>query len=137
MIYNLSNSAPGQPSLWQVSEKEYTVHEYREFTDLICGGHPTLIHNNYLSVFAQVSEDQLEIKPVKIIRKSTNETWENYSLLIITNHISQKNIDTLEPSGLKIWDHHCHPFVSAELKLKLEELPFNKLSFSEGFSMWA
>lgn len=136
MIYNLS-SAPAQPTLWEISETEYSIHEYEEFTDLIVGQHPPIIHNDYLQVFNEISKDQLKIKPVKIIRKSTNENWNDYSALIIDKQINPENIGTLDSSGLKIWCHFTYPFISEKLKLKLKELSFNKLSFSEGFSMWA
>ena len=112
MIYSLPNSSLVQPTLWAISETEYSVHEYKEFTDLIVGQHAPLIHNDYLTVFNEISKDQLDIKPVSIIRKATKEIWQDYSALIAREQINQENMASLDSSSMQIWCHFTSPFVS-------------------------
>jgi len=134
MIYCTSNKANSKINLWRVDNNTFRVLEYDKLTAVMTGSDYTIVNSKLVSVFDELLSDEIEIRPIKIIRKSTSEEWNGFHELIIKEHIDPEKIKITNENERSVWQYNHHLFVSKDLKNKLEIEFKNELEFSEGFS---
>jgi len=137
LVYNVSSSKISRINLLRIDEKNFSILEYDEFTPLLIGANYTLIDNLLIPAFKWLGKDEIEIKPVKIIRKATGQEWNNYCEIIIHEPIDPEKIEIIDSNKNSVWQYNHHLFVSDELMKRLKKLSKEELTFSVGFSHFA
>ncbi|MCB9261275.1 MAG: hypothetical protein H6607_02710 [Flavobacteriales bacterium] len=122
----------------KISDDMYRVSEFGIFKPILEGGN--LVDNSIAEILCKYVADQISsIKEVKIWRKSTDETWNNYSEIIYKNHLNLKNIKRVKSDGFRIYQlYFDRIYVSSNLKEKLilECEKSDKLEFDNEFPMY-
>lgn len=83
MIYNVSNKENSRVNLWRSDSETFTIIQFDKFTPILIGSDYTIVNESLVSVFDELLSNEIEIKPIKIVRKSTEEQWDNFCELII------------------------------------------------------
>lgn len=135
--YHVSNKEASRLRLWRVEDSKFRIVEYDNTIPILTNVDYTLIENQLSKPFEYLLKDQIEIIPALIERKATNEKWDNYVELKIKNHISPENVNYVDTYGINVWQYSHELFVSPELKKELELIANGRLTFSEGFSLFA
>lgn len=100
------------------------------------GSDYTIVSKELVVAFEELLADEVEIRPIKIIRKSTNEEWNGFYELIIKEHIDPEKIKITNENERSVWQYHYQLFVSETLKNKIESEIRGAFEFSEGFSLF-
>lgn len=130
--WSVTSSKRSSLQLWKNSDGYYQVMKY-DFMGLILEGYDVLLIKEELVPFIQsLPEDEITIEKTKIIRKATNESWENYYELDVKYSINTENSDTLLKQIVKFQNEYL--FVSTAFKEKLEAHFGSYLSFSKGWT---
>ncbi|WP_044213121.1 hypothetical protein [Flammeovirga sp. OC4] len=134
MIYHTSNKITSSINLWRVDNNTFRILSYDKLTNLMTGSDYTIVNEKLVAAFEDLLADEIEIRPIKIVRKATGEAWDGFHVLIIKEHINPDKIKITDENERSVWQYNHHLFVSESMKNKLE-FEFNaKLEFSEGFS---
>ena len=137
MIYHAASKLVSGINFWKEDNQVFRVIQFGEFLPIMVGIDYTLIDNSLIKVFEALSSSELEIEPVKIFRKATNEWWNDYSELLIKEHIDPENIKYADKTKGSIWQYFQYIFVSEKLKERLESIAEDQIMFSAGFSHFA
>ena len=133
-IWNVGNRDV-TANLIRTGEHEFQVVEFRTFGLILTGYDYTLVNSELLHAFERLT-DQLQIHPARIVRRSTDELWDNFFELELKHEISPETINSVVSTGESVWHYEHHLFVSDEFKSHLEELAIKQLTFSQGFSLF-
>jgi hypothetical protein len=103
----------------KVNDGKFRVLEFGKFQPILCGG--ILIDNSIAEVFQKYVPEQIgSINKVIIWRKSTAETWANYSEIQIKNHLDLKTFKSAKFDGFRIHQlYYDAIYISSDLKDKL------------------
>ena len=137
MIYHAASKLVSGINFWKEDNQVFRVIQFGEFIPIMVGIDYTIIDNSLIKVFEALSSSELEIEPVKIFRKATNEWWNGYSELLIKEHIDPENIKYADETKGSIWQYFQYIFVSEKLKERLESIAEDQIMFSAGFSHFA
>lgn len=137
MIYHAASKLVSGINFWKEDNQVFRVIQFGEFIPIMVGIDYTIIDNSLIKVFEALSSSELEIEPVKILRKATNEWWNGYSELLIKEHIDPENIKYADETKGSIWQYFQYIFVSEKLKERLESIAEDQIMFSAGFSHFA
>ncbi len=135
-IYSVITKKSCHLKLWRVNDTTFRVIELDNFSLIIEGSDYTLIDESLFPAFETLLSNELEYRKVKILRKATQQEWNNYYELIIKEYIDSDKIKITNSNSGNIWQYNHHIFVSDFLKNELEKIAGDKLSFSVGFSFW-
>lgn len=119
-LYWLKNkSIEKQVLLDKVNDGKFHVLEFGNFQPILCSG--TLIDNSIAAVFLKYVPDQIGlVNKVIICRKSTEETWVNYSEIEIKNHLDLETFKNAKFDGFRIYQlYYDAIYISSDLKDKL------------------
>ena len=132
-LYQLYNKELGKKVLVdKIEENKYRILEFGIFKPILNGGF--LVNNSIVRIFQKYVPEQIQtVREVIIWRKSTNETWTNYSEIELKNHLDLETYKNVELDGYKIYNLYNDIIcVSSLLKDKLiseyenlDELEFN------------
>ncbi|MEQ9165094.1 MAG: hypothetical protein RLO12_02460 [Fulvivirga sp.] len=134
MIYCASNKDLSRINLWRVDNNTFRILEYDKLTAVMTGSDYTIVNDKLVSAFNDLLSDEIEIRPIKIVRNGTGEVWNGFHELIIKEHIDTEKIKITDENERSVWQYKHHLFVSESLKNKLELEFDGELEFSEGFS---
>lgn len=137
MIYCVSSKKSSRINLWRVNKATFRVVEFDTFTTLMRGSDYTILHEKLTSAFDALPKDEIELIPVKIYRKATNEEWDGFYELVIKEQITPETIHMANEKDRSVWQYDHYPFVSERIKHKLEAESDGKLKFSVGFREFA
>lgn len=114
--------------LIQFNGEEWYVKEFGEFGIILDN---VLIDNDLGFLLEKYVSEQMELFPVKIRRKVTNEIWENYSALELFNELTLDDFDRNYFEGCKIFFFMEGFYITKELKniIEIDFYKANKLEF--------
>lgn len=132
-IWHVSSKQISSHNLWRDEKGVFWIVMFGNFNPILTGRDYTIVHRSLLPAFDLLLSDKLEIEPIVIKRRATEQEWTDYYELIIKQHISPTNLQSIDSFGEQVWQFNHYPMVSGNLKLKLEKLKPKELSFSPGF----
>lgn len=100
-------------------EENFWVKEYGVFGIIL---DDVLIDNDLGDIFKKYVPDQMKLYKTKVIRRATNEVWENYSALELHNDLTLDDFQRprTDFEGLKIFWYMGGTYVNNELKNIIE-----------------
>lgn len=98
-IWHVQSKQNSGHNLWRDQSGIYWIVQFSSFTKILVGSDYTIVHKSLLPAFDLLLSDQLEIKPVVIRRRATNEEWSDYRELIIKRRITRENIKSTDSFG--------------------------------------
>ena len=122
MIYNTSSKEVSGIKLWRIDAKTFRILQFGKFTPLMTGSDYTIVAKALLSAFDELLFEEVEVKPIRIIRKATGEQWNDFFELNIKEHIDPDKIKIVDENEQSVWQYNHHLFVSEPIKKKLEAL---------------
>ncbi|WP_306644035.1 hypothetical protein [Sanyastnella coralliicola] len=134
MIYNIAAKTHSSINLFRLDENTFSILKYDEFALLMTGFDYTIINQQLVSVFDELMSNELEIRPIRILRRVTNEKWDEFFELIVKEHIDIDKIKIVDENERSVWQFDHHLFVSESMKNKIERKFEGEFEFSEGFS---
>lgn len=134
MIYSVQNREISRVNFWRTGDGNFRMIQVGEMKPLMTGSDYTIVRNDFAEVFNDLLSDEIEIKPITIIRNSTGDFWNEYSELQIKECIDPEKISMLSGHEHDVWQYGHSLFVSKRIKEKIELLFTNKFDFFEGFS---
>ena len=127
-------------SLIKLKDGRYQVSEMGVFRNIINGHEHTLVENKIVDILKKYISSQIEIIPITIFRRATNEKWINYSELIIKNQIDLKEYYNTNSNGVNIYIiKGVGIYVSNDLKniLKKELIDDSDIEYKIGLPLMA
>jgi hypothetical protein len=127
-------------SLIKLKDGRYQISEFGTFRKVLDGFGYSLIENKIADILKKYVSDQIELNPIVIFRRATNEEWTNYSELKMRNQIEFKDYYKTESIGLKIYGIlNGLIYVSAELKSIIEKelTDLTDIEFKRGLPLMA
>jgi hypothetical protein len=112
-------------------EKDFWVREYGVFGVILDN---VLIDNDLGDILKKYIPEQIQLFPCNVMRRSTNEIWENYSVLELYNDLTLEDFHrpATDFEGLKIFWFMENIYINRELKniiekyfKKVDELEFD------------
>ncbi|MFK7000279.1 hypothetical protein V3Q90_05575 [Flavobacterium oreochromis] len=130
-LFTNKRSFEKEVQLDKISETKYRILEYGEFRPILHGG--KIIENAIAEILIKHVPEQISsITKITIWRKSTNETWDNYSELKLKNHLDLVSFKNANSDGLKIYQlFYDSLYISSDLKDKIisEYQSVNSINF--------
>lgn len=105
--------------LLKVKENEFCVKELGEFNPILEG---LIIEKELADLINKVVPEQIEVfKKVNIYRKATNESWNNYYLVIAKNNLELEDFEFAEYDDLRFYSFmYSSIYISGDLKKLIE-----------------
>jgi len=139
-LYQLNNKEFGKEVLLdKIEESKYRILEFGKFKPILNGGN--IVHNSIAEIFQKYVPEQIEaVNNVIIWRKSTSETWTNYSEIEVKNHLDVETYENAEFDGFRIYQLYYDVIcISSSLKDKLisEYVNVDELNFINDWPTYA
>ncbi|CAM1352753.1 hypothetical protein [Tenacibaculum halocynthiae] len=123
--------------LEKVNESEYEYRISGHFRPII-NGKNNLLRKDIADLILKYVPEQIELKPIKIIRKSTGEFWIDYYELTTKKSFNHSEYDKIESKGLMIFGVESEIYFSNDLKdILLNDLKTEEVEFREGKTLFA
>ena len=133
-LYHIQNNETSSISLWRENSSLFRVIEFDRFLSLLTGSDYTLIERRFLPIFDELLANEIEIKPVKIYRKLTGETWDSYAELIIKEHIIVDKNEIRFNQECNVWQYKHHLFLSESMGTRINKMSKGSLILINGFA---
>ena len=109
-------------SLIKLKDGRYQVSEFGTFRNIIDGFGYSIIDNKIAEVLNKYVSEYIELNPIIIFRRATNEEWTNYSELKMKNQIEFKDYYETKSIGINIYGIlNGLIYITAELKKLMEK----------------
>lgn len=122
-------------SLFKLNSGDFQVSQTGNFKAMLNGPDYILIRRDIAMFISRMFPSEAIIKDVRIVRKSTNEEWNNYSEISIKKRIEFKDYYEFKIEGLHIYKmFDSLIYVSSDLKdLLVDHFPnLNGMVFKQG-----
>ena len=129
-IENPINYYSAEAGLDKVNENEYVYRISGYFRPIL---NYNLFRKDIFEILNRLVPEQFQVKPIKIIRKSTGEFWTDYYEINPLQKFSNSEYDKIQCNGLMIFYIDDTIFLSEKLKELLKnELNSDEVFFREG-----
>jgi hypothetical protein len=110
-----------------------------EFGSLLCGADHILATTALANALQGACEDDIEVRPAKIVRLSTGESLSPYMEIVpVAELAGPDDLPRARQSTRRAWNYaHSQLFVRADVRDLLAALDLPDLAFSPGFSQFA
>lgn len=122
-------------TLFKLSSGDFQVSQTGSFKAILNGPGYVLIRRDIAMFVSGLFPTEVNIKDVRIFRKSTNEEWNSYSEISIKKNIDFKGYDQFRVDGLHIYTmYNSLIYVSSNLKdLLIDHFPnLDGMVFKQG-----
>ena len=123
----------------KLSDEKYRVLEFGKFKPILQSG--ILVDTRIAEILSKYVPDQIDsVNKVTIWRKSTDETWNNYSKIEIKHNLNLENFKSAKYDGFRIYLLMFNEiYISSALKEKLiaEYEKINELDFINEWPKYA
>ena len=114
----------------KISDEEYVYRISGYFRPIL---NQNLFRKDIAQIISKLVPEQIEIKPIKITRKSTGEFWSDYYEITPLKKFSNSEYDEIKSDGLMIFYVDYSIYLSEQLKeLINNELKSDEIDFREG-----
>lgn len=122
----------------RISDGKFRVLEFGDLKPILYGGN--LVSNAIAVIFKKYVPEQIDsVKNVTIWRKSTGETWTNYSEIRFKNQLDLENFEKVAFDRLRVYQlMHDHIYISKELmdKFMSEYVNIEELEFENNWPIY-
>lgn len=116
---------------------EFQVWEAGVLGSLVCGYDHILTTEPLASALAAACGDDVELKPARVVRKSTQEAWSYVEVIPRAELSGPDDLPQARRSDTRAWRYaQSHLFVKAEVRASLAKVGFDDLEFSLGFGQF-
>jgi hypothetical protein len=132
-------SRTSSANLVRLDAGDFQVWDPGEFGSLLCGADHILATTALANALQGACGDDIEVRPAKIVRLSTGESWSSYMEIIpLAELAGPDDLPRARQSTRRAWHYaHSQLFVRAEVRDLLAALDLPDLVFSPGFRQFA
>ena len=128
---------PG-PRLYELGDGRFQIIEQGELSPFFAGHDYLLVETGLADFLGEINVERVTIRDAIVWDRTRDVEYTGYRRVLINHHFSCDQIQDLNTDGLQMLVMGMqYPFVSPQLKQRLESAHFPYLCFSEGLTGFA
>lgn len=126
------------PRLFRLSDGRFQIIEDGPLSPFLSGHDYLLIESGLAEYLVELDVERISIEDAVVWDRKSDIEYSGYKYVRINQHFNTDQINDIDVSGVRMLVlGNQYPFVSPELKNRLEQSKFSYLKFSEGLNGWA